>query len=107
MTLDGTKPDFTNPEVVEKVRADLASRNDLGKLADMKPEEVGIMAQSMVNFVKGLSSQTGLVVNVKQEQGKQLVNEHEEHQVKAKEYNPDARNNELQMQNQQEMQQQK
>ena len=107
MTLDGTKPDFTNPEVVEKVRADLASRNDLGKLADMKPEEVGIMAQSMVNFVKGLSSQTGLVVKAKQVQDNQLVNEHEEHQVKAKEYNPDARNNELQMQNQQEMQQQK
>ena len=43
----------------------------------MKPEEVGHLAQSMVDFVKGLSAQKGLVVNVKQELGQQPVNAHE------------------------------
>ena len=32
----------------------------------MKPEDVGLLAQSMVDFVKGLSLQNGLVVDVKQ-----------------------------------------
>jgi hypothetical protein len=66
MSIDGTKPDFTNPEIVEKVKRNLASRNDLDKFTAMKPEEVGHLAQSMVDFVKGLSSQNGLVVDVKQ-----------------------------------------
>jgi hypothetical protein len=77
MSIDGTKPDFTNPEIVEKVKRNLASRNDLDKFTAMKPEEVGHLAQSMVDFVKGLSAQKGLVVNVKQELGQQPVNAHE------------------------------
>ena len=66
MSIDGTKPDFTNPEIVEKVKLNLASRNNLDKLTAMKPEDVGLLARSMVDFVKGLSSQNGLVVDVRQ-----------------------------------------
>ena len=77
LAVDGTKPDFTNPEIVEQVKRNLASRNNLDKLTAMKPEEVGLLAQSMVDFVKGLSAQKGLVVNVKQEPGQQPVNAHE------------------------------
>lgn len=83
MAVDGTKPDFTDPEIVEKVKLNLASRNDLDKFTAMKPEEVGLLAQSMVDFVKGLSSQKGLVVNVKQGQGQQPVNAHEMQQKEA------------------------
>ena len=66
LAVDGTKPDFTNPEIVEQVKLNLASRNNLDKLTAMKPEDVGLLARSMVDFVKGLSSQNGLVVDVKQ-----------------------------------------
>ena len=66
LAVDGTKPDFTNPDIVEKVKLNLASRNNLDKLTAMKPEDVGLLARSMVDFVKGLSSQNGLVVDVKQ-----------------------------------------
>ena len=83
MAVDGTKPDFTDPEIVEKVKLNLASRNDLDKFTAMKPEEVGLLAQSMVDFVKGLSAQKGLVVNVKQEPGQQPVNAHEMQQKEA------------------------
>jgi prepilin-type N-terminal cleavage/methylation domain-containing protein len=67
LAVDGTKPDFTNPEIVEQVKLNLASRNNLDKLTAMKPEDVGLLARSMVDFVKGLSSQNGLVVDVKQD----------------------------------------
>jgi hypothetical protein len=77
LAVDGTKPDFTNPEIVEKVKLNLASRSNLDKLTAMKPEDVGLLARSMVDFVKGLSSQNGLVVNVKQGLGQQPVNAHE------------------------------
>jgi hypothetical protein len=77
LAVDGTKPDFTNPEIVEQVKRNLASRNNLDKLTAMKPEDVGLLARSMVDFVKGLSSQNGLVVNVKQGLGQQPVNAHE------------------------------
>ena len=66
LAVDGTKPDFTNPEIVEQVKLNLASRNNLDRLTAMKPEDVGLLARSMVDFVKGLSSQNGLVVDVRQ-----------------------------------------
>jgi hypothetical protein len=81
LAVDGTKPDFTNPEIVEQVKLNLASRNNLDKLTAMKPEDVGLLARSMVDFVKGLSSQNGLVVDVKQD-SPQLAG-------------PEANNNEL------------
>ena len=81
LAVDGTKPDFTNPEIVEQVKLNLASRNNLDKLTAMKPEDVGLLARSMVDFVKGLSSQNGLVVDVKQD-SRQLAG-------------PEANNNEL------------
>ena len=77
MAADGSKPDFTNSKIVEKVKLELASRNDLNKITTMKREEVGLLAQSMVDFVKGLALQKAPGVNAKQVPDQQPVKEHE------------------------------
>ena len=57
MSLDGTVPDFVSePELVEKVKTNLISTYDLDKLATMERRDVGVLAESMVGFVKGLYS---------------------------------------------------
>ena len=57
MSLDGTVPDFVSkPELVEKVKINLISQYDLDKLATMERRDVGVLAESMVGFVKGLYS---------------------------------------------------
>ena len=57
MSLDGTVPDFVSePELVEKVKINLISKYDLDKLATMERRDVGVLAESMVGFVKGLYS---------------------------------------------------
>jgi hypothetical protein len=50
----------------------------------MERRDVGFLAESMVGFIKGLySPQKAPVVDAKQEQEKQLVNEHEMQQKEA------------------------
>ena len=67
VSLDGVLPEFvTDTNAVNKIKQALTERNDLDKLTAMKPEDVGLLARSMVDFVKGLSSQNGLVVDVRQ-----------------------------------------
>lgn len=85
MSLDGTVPDFVSkPELVEKVKINLISQYDIDKLATMERRDVGVLAESMVGFIKGLySPQKAPVVDAKQEQEKQPVNEHEMQQKEA------------------------
>ena len=68
MSLDGTVPDFVSePELVEKVKINLFSNYDFDKLATMERRDVGVLAESMVGFVKGLySPQKAPVVDAKQ-----------------------------------------
>ena len=68
MSLDGTVPDFVSkPELVEKVKINLISTYDLDKLATMERRDVGVLAESMVGFIKGLySPQKAPVVDAKQ-----------------------------------------
>ena len=83
MSLDGTVPDFVSePELVEKVKINLISKYDLDKLATMERRDVGVLAESMVGFVKGLySPQKAPVVDA----------EKTSHQLAG----PEANNNEL------------
>jgi hypothetical protein len=83
MSLDGTVPDFVSkPELVEKVKINLISQYDIDKLATMERRDVGVLAESMVGFIKGLYSPQKAPVVDAQKTSPQLAG-------------PEANNNEL------------
>ena len=74
MSLDGTAPEFvTKPAVVAAVKEELIAKNNLDQFAAMDRFEVGTLAQSPLDFVKGLSAQNEQPVNENEMKPKEAV----------------------------------